>query len=53
MTLDPLPTTEAGQKFLELYAEPVVTNTYLKVAILVLAAVALFLYIGRRQQPCV
>ncbi len=26
------PTTDAGHKFLELYAEPVVTNTYLKVA---------------------
>lgn len=33
-------TTEAGQKFLELYAEPIVTNTYLKVAILVLAIVS-------------
>jgi hypothetical protein len=36
-------TTEAGHKFLELYAEPVVTNTYLKVAILVLSMVALAL----------
>jgi type IV secretory pathway TrbF-like protein len=36
-------TTEAGEKFLEAYAEPVVTNTYLKVAILVLAAVSLTL----------
>jgi type IV secretory pathway component VirB8 len=36
-----LPITDAGQKFLELYAEPVVTNTYLKVAILVLSAVTL------------
>jgi type IV secretory pathway component VirB8 len=36
-----LPITEAGHKFLELYAEPVVTNTYLKVAILVLSAVTL------------
>jgi type IV secretion system protein VirB5 len=35
-----LPMTEAGQKFLEAYAEPVVTNTYLKVAILALAAVS-------------
>jgi type IV secretion system protein VirB5 len=35
--------TEAGHKFLELYAEPVVTNTYLKVAILVLSMVALAL----------
>jgi type IV secretory pathway TrbF-like protein len=36
-------TTDAGVKFLELYAEPVVTNTYLKVAILVLSVVALTL----------
>ena len=36
-----LPITDAGHKFLELYAEPVVTNTYLKVAILVLSAVTL------------
>jgi type IV secretion system protein VirB5 len=36
-----LPFTDPGQKFLELYAEPVVTNTYLKVAILVLSAVTL------------
>jgi type IV secretory pathway TrbF-like protein len=34
-------TTEAGHRFLELYAEPVVTNSYLKVALLVLAVVAL------------
>jgi VirB8 protein len=34
-------TTEAGHKFLELYAEPMVTNSYLKVAVLVLAAVTL------------
>jgi type IV secretory pathway component VirB8 len=33
--------TDAGQKFLELYAEPVVTNTYLKVALLVLSIVTL------------
>ncbi len=33
--------TDAGHKFLELYAEPVVTNTYLKVALLVLSVVAL------------
>lgn len=33
--------TDAGLKFLELYAEPVVTNTYLKIALLVLAAVTL------------
>ncbi len=31
--------TDAGHKFLELYAEPVVTNTYLKVALLVLSVV--------------
>jgi type IV secretion system protein VirB5 len=35
--------TEAGHRFLELYAEPVVTNTYLKIALLVLAVVALAL----------
>ncbi len=35
-----LPTTDAGKRFLELYAEPVVTNTYLKIAILVLAFVS-------------
>jgi len=35
------PITDAGHRFLELYAEPVVTNTYLKVAILVLSSVAL------------
>jgi hypothetical protein len=40
---DALPITDAGQKFLELYAEPVVTNTYLKVAIIVLSVVALAL----------
>ena len=38
-----LPITAAGHKFLELYAEPVVTNTYLKVALLVLSVVALAL----------
>ncbi|HEY0758758.1 MAG TPA: VirB8/TrbF family protein [Acidisarcina sp.] len=37
------PVSDAGAKFLELYAEPVVTNTYLKIAILVLSAVALTL----------
>jgi type IV secretion system protein VirB5 len=36
-------TTEAGHKFLELYAEPVVTNTYLKVTLLILFVVALAL----------
>ncbi len=34
-------TTEAGHRFLELYAEPVVTNSYLKVALFVLSVVAL------------
>jgi type IV secretory pathway TrbF-like protein len=38
-----LPITDAGHRFLELYAEPAVTNTYLKVAILVLFVVALAL----------
>jgi type IV secretory pathway TrbF-like protein len=33
------PLTTAGEKYLELYAQPVVTNTYLKVAILVLSLV--------------
>ena len=36
-------TTDAGRRFIELYAEPVVTNTYLKVAVLVLSVVALAL----------
>lgn len=36
-------TTDAGGRFLEMYAEPVVTNTYLKVAILVLSIVTLAL----------
>jgi type IV secretion system protein VirB5 len=36
-----LPITDAGHRFLELYAEPVVTNTYLKVALLVLSVVTL------------
>lgn len=34
-------TTDAGHRFLELYAEPVVTNTYLKVALFVLSVVTL------------
>jgi type IV secretory pathway component VirB8 len=38
-----LPITDAGHKFLELYAEPVVTNTYLKIALLVLSVVTLAL----------
>jgi len=37
------PITDAGHKFLELYAEPVVTNTYLKIALLVLSFVTLAL----------
>jgi len=40
-THNELPITGVGHKFLELYAEPVVTNTYLKVAILVLSIVTL------------
>jgi type IV secretion system protein VirB5 len=43
MTKTNFATTDAGHRFLELYAEPVVTNTYLKVAILVLSVVALAL----------
>lgn len=43
MSQKELPITDAGHKFLELYAEPVVTNTYLKVAVLVLSTVALAL----------
>jgi type IV secretion system protein VirB5 len=43
MTKTSFSTTDAGHRFLELYAEPVVTNTYLKVAILVLSVVALAL----------
>ena len=39
-TIQNLTTTASGHKFLELYAEPVVTNTYLKVALLVLSVVA-------------
>jgi hypothetical protein len=40
---EPLAISAAGQKFLEAYAEPVVTNTYLKLAILILSAVCLAL----------
>lgn len=36
-------TADAGHRFLELYAEPVVTNTYLKIAVLVLSVVVLAL----------
>ncbi|MGC2161503.1 MAG: VirB8/TrbF family protein [Silvibacterium sp.] len=43
MTKTSFSTTDAGHKFLELYAEPIVTNTYLKVALLVLSMVALAL----------
>jgi type IV secretion system protein VirB5 len=43
MAKTPFTATEAGHRFLELYAEPVVTNTYLKIALLVLAVVALAL----------
>jgi len=35
--------SRAGEKFLEAYAEPVVTNTYLKVALLILFVVSLVL----------
>lgn len=40
---DELPITAAGNKFLELYAEPVVTNTYLKIALLTLSLVSIAL----------
>ena len=43
MTKTSFSTTEAGHRFLELYAEPVVTNTYLKIALLVLSVVSLAL----------
>lgn len=51
MSQEQFPITDAGHKFLELYAEPVVTNTYLKVAILVLSvvSVALLLLLYRAQ----
>ncbi len=41
MTKTSFSTTEAGHKFIELYAEPVVTNSYLKIALLVLSIVTL------------
>jgi type IV secretory pathway TrbF-like protein len=45
------PITEAGSKYLELYSEPVVTNTYLKIALLVLALVSLaLLFLFSRAQ---
>jgi type IV secretory pathway TrbF-like protein len=37
------PITEAGRKYLELYAEPMVTNTYLKIAVLSLSLVSVAL----------
>ena len=43
MTKTEFSTTEAGHRFLELYAEPIVTNTYLKIALLVLSFVSLTL----------
>ncbi|HWR15494.1 MAG TPA: VirB8/TrbF family protein [Terriglobales bacterium] len=50
-TPNSLPISAAGQRFLELYAEPVVTNTYLKIAILVLAGVSsVCLYLLYRAQ---
>jgi hypothetical protein len=42
---NPSPVTDAGHRFLELYAEPVVTNTYLEIALLVLSAVTLTLLV--------
>jgi type IV secretory pathway component VirB8 len=51
MTKTGFSTTEAGHKFLELYAEPVVTNTYLKVALLVIAMVCgVLLFLMYRAQ---
>jgi type IV secretory pathway TrbF-like protein len=46
-----LPIADSGSRYLELYAEPVVTNTYLKIALLVLALVslALLLLFSRAQ----
>ncbi len=46
-----MPITDAGQRYLELYAEPVVTNTYLKVSVLVLSLVSatLLLLLYRAQ----
>lgn len=43
MTKTSFSTSEAGHKFIELYAEPVVTNTWLKIALLMLSIVALAL----------
>jgi type IV secretion system protein VirB5 len=51
MTKTEFSTTEAGHKFLELYAEPVVTNTYLKVSLLVIAMVCgVLLFLMYRAQ---
>jgi type IV secretory pathway component VirB8 len=51
MTKTEFSTTEAGHKFLELYAEPVVTNTYLKIALLVIAMVCgVLLFLMYRAQ---
>jgi type IV secretory pathway component VirB8 len=51
MTNTDFSTTEAGHKFLELYAEPVVTNTYLKVSLLVIAMVCgVLLFLMYRAQ---
>ena len=51
MTKTDFSTTEAGHKFLELYAEPVVTNTYLKVALLIIAVVCgVLLFLMYRAQ---
>jgi type IV secretion system protein VirB5 len=36
-------TSEAGHKFIELYAEPVVVNSYLKITLLIVALIALVL----------
>ncbi len=51
MTKTDFSTTDAGHRFLELYAEPVVTNTYLKIALLVLSIVvlALFAFLWRAE----
>ncbi len=35
--------TQAAEKYLEKYAEPLVMNTYLKIAVLVLCAICLVL----------
>jgi hypothetical protein len=45
MTKTSFSTTDAGHRFLELYAQPVVSNTYLKIALLVLSANVLTLLV--------